>query len=48
MYPVLKIMHMLNFLDTFSMGITEWDIDEIKYFTDFQISRGTLEDFAVN
>jgi len=22
MYPVLKIMHMLNFLDTFSMGIT--------------------------
>ena len=24
MYPVLKIMHMLNFLDTFSMGITIW------------------------
>jgi len=23
MYPVLKIMHMLNFLDTFSMGITK-------------------------
>ena len=23
MYPVLKIMHMLNFLDTFSMGVTE-------------------------
>jgi len=23
MYPVLKIMHMLNFLDTFSMGITQ-------------------------
>ena len=22
MHPVLKIMHMLNFLDTFSMGIT--------------------------
>jgi len=22
MYPVLKLMHMLNFLDTFSMGIT--------------------------
>jgi len=22
MYPVLKIMHMLNFLDTFSVGIT--------------------------
>ena len=22
MYPVLKIMHMLNFLDTFNMGIT--------------------------
>jgi len=22
MYPVLKIIHMLNFLDTFSMGIT--------------------------
>jgi len=22
MYPVLKIMHMLNFLDTFSMSIT--------------------------
>jgi len=22
MYPVLEIMHMLNFLDTFSMGIT--------------------------
>ena len=22
MYPVLKIMHMLNFLDTFSMGVT--------------------------
>ena len=24
MYLVLKIMHMLNFLDTFSMGITIW------------------------
>jgi len=23
MYPVLKIMQMLNFLDTFSVGITE-------------------------
>ena len=23
MYPVLNIMHMLNFLDTFSMGITK-------------------------
>jgi len=23
MYPVLKIMHMLNFLDTFSMGVTK-------------------------
>ena len=23
MYPVLKIMHMLNFLDTFSVGITD-------------------------
>jgi len=23
MYPVLKIMHMLNFLDMFSMGITD-------------------------
>jgi len=22
MYPVLKIMHMLNFLDTFSVGVT--------------------------
>jgi len=22
MYPVLKIMHMLNFLDTFSMSVT--------------------------
>jgi len=22
MYPVLKIMHMLNFLDTFSLGVT--------------------------
>ena len=22
MYPVLKIMHMLNFLDTFSIGVT--------------------------
>jgi len=22
MYPVLKIMHMLNFIDTFSMGVT--------------------------
>jgi len=22
MYPVLKIMHMLNFLDMFSMGVT--------------------------
>ena len=22
MYPVLKIMHMLNFLDMFSVGIT--------------------------
>jgi len=22
MYPVLKIMRMLNFLDTFSMGVT--------------------------
>ena len=24
MYPVLKIMHMLNFLDTFSMGVTPY------------------------
>jgi hypothetical protein len=23
MYPVLKIMHVLNFLDTFSVGVTE-------------------------
>jgi len=23
MYPVLKIMHMLNFLDTFSVGVTD-------------------------
>jgi hypothetical protein len=23
MYPVLKITHMLNFLDTYSMGVTE-------------------------
>jgi len=22
MYPILKIMHMLNFLDTFSMSVT--------------------------
>jgi len=22
MYPVLKLMHMLNFLDTFSMDVT--------------------------
>ena len=22
MYPVLNLMHMLNFLDTFSMGVT--------------------------
>jgi len=22
MYPVLKIMHLLNFLDTFSVGVT--------------------------
>jgi len=22
MYPVLKIMHMLNFLDTYSVGVT--------------------------
>jgi len=22
MYPVLKLMHMLNFLDTFSVGVT--------------------------
>jgi len=28
MYPVLKIMHMLNFLDTFSMGITGVGINE--------------------
>ena len=26
MYPVLKIMHMLNFLDTFSMGITTFNV----------------------
>ena len=24
MYPVLKIMHMLNFLHTFSVGVTEY------------------------
>jgi len=23
MYPVLKLMHMLNFLDTFSVGVTK-------------------------
>jgi hypothetical protein len=23
MYPILKIMHVLNFLDTFSMGVTK-------------------------
>ena len=23
MYPVLKIMHMLNFLDMFSVGVTK-------------------------
>jgi len=28
MYPVLKIMHMLNFLDTFSMSITTFNLLE--------------------
>jgi len=28
MYPILKIMHMLNFLDTFSVGVTNGDNDE--------------------
>ena len=27
MYPVLKIMHMLNFLDTFSMGVAHFLVD---------------------
>jgi len=26
MYPVLKLMHILNFLDTFSVGVTEGDL----------------------
>ena len=30
MYPVLKIMHMLNFQDTLSMGITKCPFLEIK------------------
>jgi len=25
MYPVLKIMHILNFLDTFSVGVTTFN-----------------------
>ena len=30
MYPVLKIMDMLNFLDTFSMGITIYIRSEVR------------------
>ena len=30
MYPVLKIMHMLNFLDTFSMGVIGTERESIR------------------
>jgi len=42
MYPVLKIMHMLNFLDTFSMGITCKNLKSdyfIKKKSDFSLKK---------
>jgi hypothetical protein len=43
MYPVLRITFMLNFLDTFSVGVTEHMLDMIPGEEKVDSSKATAE-----
>jgi len=43
MYPVLKIMHMQNFLDTFSVGVTKINNLEEQKIKEIQEQKQALK-----